>query len=393
MGISKITVNRGKGGLGRPLATNDHISGFVMPFTNANLPAGFSTTDRIKVVYSIADVETLGIVKAGTYTKQIWYHLNQFFKKQPDGKLYVNLIDDTSIDYASIETLQRYANGEIRQIAFYDPNTTFATGKVQSLQTSASILEGEDMPVSVIYSANTRGIANVGSFVDLRALNCKNVSVCIGEDGANEGTAIASATGKSLGCIGAVLGMVALSKVHENIGWVGQFNVVDGSEFDVPAISVNSASVLVKTISQSALNNLSDYGYIFLIKRPGYGGTFFNDAPTCVSVTSDYAYIESNRTIDKSVRNVRSFMLPFVNSPLYVNEDGTLDENTISLFKNEASRGLESMQIDGELSAYSVTINPAQNVLSTAQLTIAIKLVPVGVAREIVLNIGFALNI
>jgi hypothetical protein len=161
----------------------------------------------------------------------------------------------------------------------------------------------------------------------------------------------------------------------------------------VPAISLNSASVLVKTISKTALDGLSDYGYIFLIKRPGYAGTFFNDAPTCISVTSDYAYIENNRTIDKAVRNVRSFMLPFVNSPLYVNEDGTLDENTISLFKNEASRGLESMEIDGELSAYSVTINPAQNVLSTGQLSIAIKLVPVGVAREIVLNIGFALNI
>jgi hypothetical protein len=393
MGISKITVNRGKGGLGRPLATNDHISGFIMPFTNANLPAGFSTTDRTKIVYSISDVEALGIVKAGTYTTQIWYHLNQFFKKQPNGKLYIHLIDDTAIDYSSIETLQRSADGEIRQIGFFDPNTAFATAKVTTLQASATILEGEDMPLSVIYSANTRGIATVGGFVDLRALSCKNVSVCIGEDGANDGTAIATATGKSLGCIGAVLGMVSLSKVHENIGWVGQFNVVDGSEFDVPAISLNSASVQVKTISKTALNGLSDYGYIFLIKRPGFAGTFFNDAPTCISVTSDYAYIENNRTIDKAVRNVRSFMLPFINSPLYINEDGTLDENTISLFKNEASRGLESMEIDGELSAFSVTINPAQNVLSTGQLSIAIKLVPVGVAREIVLNIGFALNI
>lgn len=393
MGISKITVNRGKGGLGRPLATNDHISGFIMPFTNANLPAGFTTTDRIKIVYSIADAESLGIVKGGTYTKQIWYHVNQFFKKQLSGKLYVHLIDDTAIDYASVETLQRFADGEIRQVGFFDPNTAFATAKITTLQASATILESEDKPVSIIYSANTRGVASVGALPDLRGLNAKNVSVCIGEDGANEGTAIATATTKTLGCIGAVLGMIALSSVHENIGWVGQFNVVDGSEFDVPAISLNSASILVKTISKSALDSLSDYGYIFMIKRSGIAGTYFNDAPTCVSVSSDYAYVENNRTIDKAVRNVRTFVLPFVNSPLYVNPDGTLDENTISLFKNETSRGLESMQIDGEISAFSVTINPVQNVLTSGKLEIAIKIVPVGVAREIVLNIGFALNI
>lgn len=393
MGVPTITINRGKGGLGRPLASNDHISGFIMPFTNANLPSGFSTTNRTKIVFSIADVETLGITQGGTNTKQIWYHLNQFFKRQPQGKLYVHLIDDTAIDYASVETLQNFANGEIRQIAFFDPNTTFASAKVTTLQASATILENQDAPVSIIYQANTRATANVGAFVDLRALSAKNVSVCIGEDGAGAGQAIATATSKTLGCIGSVLGVVALAKVNENIGWVEKFNVVDGTEFDEPAISVASASTLCKGIAISALNTLNDYGYIFMIKRRGVDGTYLNDAPTAITVASDYAFIENNRTIDKAIRNVRSFMLPSVNAPLYVNADGTLTEDVISKFKNDASRGLESMQRDGEISAFSVTIDPTQNVLTTSQLAISIKVVPVGVAREIVVNIGFAVSL
>lgn len=51
------------------------------------------------------------------------------------------------------------------------------------------------------------------------------------------------------------------------------------------------------------------------------------------------------------------------------------------------------MQRDGELSAFSVTINPAQNVLSTSTLYISVSIVPKGVARNIVVNVGFTLSI
>jgi hypothetical protein len=44
---------------------------------------------------------------------------------------------------------------------------------------------------------------------------------------------------------------------------------------------------------------------------------------------------------------------------------------------------------DGEASAIGVTIDPNQNVASTSELTITINIVPVGVARNIVVNIGF----
>jgi hypothetical protein len=47
------------------------------------------------------------------------------------------------------------------------------------------------------------------------------------------------------------------------------------------------------------------------------------------------------------------------------------------------------MAANGELSAYAVIINPDQNVLSTGNLTITLELVPVGVARSIVVNVGF----
>lgn len=394
MALPKISINRGKGGLGRPLASKDHISGFIMPFTTANLPTGFGASDRIKIIFSIDEAEALGIVEGGSNGVNIaWYHINQFFVNQPKGKLYVYLIDDVSIDYGSMEELQNFANGEIRQVGFYDGGTALSTTNLNSIQTACDTLEAEDKPLSVIYAGNTQGVADLGSLPDLRALSNKNVSVVIGEDGNASGKALADSLSQSITCLGACLGAIAFSKVHENIGWVDKFNMVDGAEFDVPAISITATTVYVKDQSVSALDSLNDKGYIFLKKHVGIDGSYFNDSPCANAVSSDYAYIENNRTIDKAIRGVRTFMLPNINSPLYVQDDGTLTEDTISRFKNDSERALEQMERDGELSAFLVTINPAQDVLTTSKISIAIKLVPVGVAREIEINIGFAVSV
>lgn len=393
MALSGITINRGQGGLGRPLTSKDHVSGFIIPFVNANLPSGFSTTDRIKIVYSLAEAVALGITEAGTYTALLWYHLDQFFKKQPQGKLYIHLIDSTAIAYDEIETLQNYANGEIRQIGYYDHLTAFATSNLTTLQASATTLESEDKPLSVIYSADFQGVSAIGSLPDLTALSNKNISVCIGEDGGATGKALAISESVSVTCIGALLGSISSAQVHRNIGHLALFNQVDGTEFDEPALAIGTGTVLVKDQTTAGLTGLQDYGYIFLKKYVGIDGTYYNDSPTCIASTSDYSKIENNRTIDKAVRNVRSLLLPFVNSPLYVNTDGTLTEDTISLYKNTVDQALEQMERDGELSDFVTIINPAQNVLTTSKISVAIKLVPVGVARQIEVNIGFAVSV
>jgi hypothetical protein len=368
-----------------------------MPFLNANLPSGFAVTSqatRTKVVLSISEAETLGITEGGANEIAIlWYHVDQYFKKKPRGKLWIYLIDSTAIAYNEHKELQNYAEGEIRQVGFYDGSTAFATANLTTIQASCTTLETENKPLSVIYAGDTTAIADIATLEDLRALSNKNVSVVIGEDGGNDGKALAASEGQSITCLGAVLGVVSLQQVHQNIGWVQEFNIVDGDEFDEPGLSLNSTTVLVKDQTETALDSLNDKGYIFITKHVGIDGTYFNDSPTAVPVTSDYAYIENNRTIDKAVRGVRTNMLPNLQGPLYVNDDGTLTEDVISRYKNDASRALESMEREGEVSAYEIIINPEQNVLTTSKVVVTVKIVPVGVAREIVVNIGFAVKV
>ena len=51
------------------------------------------------------------------------------------------------------------------------------------------------------------------------------------------------------------------------------------------------------------------------------------------------------------------------------------------------------MQRDAEVSAFSVTIDPSQDILSTSTLEISVSIVPIGSADNIEVNVGFAVSI
>ena len=392
MALNDITFIKGEGGLGRPLLGEDHISGFAQFYAAADLPSGFSITDRIKQVFSIGEVEQLGIVKGSATTGITHYHLSEYFRMQPKGNIFIGLFDSVSIDYTAIETVQNFADGKIRQIAVYD-SIAFATATVQTLQTSALALEIAHKPLSVLYAANFQAIANITALPDLAALASQNVTVVVGEDGNGVGGALAISETKSITTLGATLGAVSLSAVHENIGGVQKFPMSNGTELDVPSFAIGTALVMVKTHATASLSALRDKGYSFMLKHVGNANTFTVDSFTSTAVTSDYRTIENNRTIDKATRGVRAFILPFLNSPLSINSNGTLAEETIALFKAESESPLETMEIAGELSDFLVQIDPTQNVVSTSKIEISIKVVPKGVARYIDIKIGFAVNL
>jgi len=389
MALNDITFVKGSGGLGRPLAGEDHISGMVFYLTDANLPSGFLTTDRIKKVFSIADAEALGITEGSATNGVLWYHIDQFFRVQPQGELFIGIYDSASIDYSVIEDVQNFADGKIRQIGVYD-TTTFATGTVTALQASATILEADHKPVNVVYAGDISGTSDLSTLADLRTLNSKNVSVTIGEDGDAVGAALAVSEATSISDLGAVLGAISLSKVNESIEWIGKFDVTDGTEYNVPAFANGD---LVKSKASSLLNSLKTNGYMFIRKHVGLSGTYQENSATAIATTNDLATIENNRVIDKATRGIRTFELPNLASPVLVNADGTLTEDTIAKFKNDAARALEQMQKDEEISAFEVIINPLQDVLSTSTIEITVQIVPVGVARQIKINIGFTVSI
>jgi hypothetical protein len=359
------------------------------------------------------DTETQFTSGVGSEVAINHYHVSEFFAEAENisglaqGILYIGIY--ASYDGTQIGLVQDFASGDIRQMGVFLPDT-FASSQVTASQTGATAVETDDNPLSVLLGADFSA-TTLAALADMRALDSKNVSVVIGEDKGGEGGRMVGVNGFSMTCLGAALGSAANASVHENIGWRNKFDQIHSrsasvvvqttpfNEYDTLQFATGEAWDVQSAVT---LTTLTNQGYIYLTKETGVTGSFYSDDPTATLVTSDFAYLANNRTIDKAVRLVRENLINKINSPLYVDAStGKLSTGTIEDFKNDAFKALENMATnaeintnpDGELPANSVLIDPDQDVVTTSTITLTIQIVPVGVARLITVNIGFAVSI
>jgi hypothetical protein len=66
VGLNDVIFVKGQGGIGRALPGEDHVSGLVI--YTGSLPSGFSSSARIKKIFSVGEAEALGIL--GTYADE-----------------------------------------------------------------------------------------------------------------------------------------------------------------------------------------------------------------------------------------------------------------------------------------------------------------------------------
>lgn len=339
---------------------------------------------------TIAGTLTQNVVAGVASLQAVWYyHIAEFFRLQPGGVLYVGFYAvPSTYDFAEVTLMQNFSNGTIRQIGVYKDGAAFATADLTALDIVCKINDVAHKPISSIYVGNLAAVTDISTLADLNTLSANKAMTCIAQDGGGQGNFLWKTTGKTISILGAQLGAVALSKVSESIAWVAKFNMSNGTELEVLAFG-NGKLFSDTSISDSLLSSLNDKRYVFLRKFVGTSGSYFNDDHCAIIATSDYAYMDDNRTIDKAIRGIYSSMLPSLNSPLKLNADGTLAETTVAYLEDQAGLNLEQMIRDEELSAYACVINPAQNVLTTSKIIISVTLVKQGVARQIEVPIGF----
>lgn len=326
----------------------------------------------------------------GTNSKYpaIKYHIDEYFRVGGT-KLWVLLRTAPTASFDEVTELQIAAGGEIRQMAVFN-TAAFNATDIPLLQSDANTLAADKKYVQILYGANLKALP-LNNLPSLSTYGCGNVSVVIGQDGANVGSKLYTLLGYSTTNIGSVLGALAAFKVSESIAWVGKLQSIPYStkELDVAAFANGD---LVSTKTKAELDSIGDKNYIFLRKFDGLAGSFISDSLTATSPTSDFFSIERNRTIDKARRLVGIALLPFLSSPLLVDSAGKLDPLTIGVFNGLISAQINTMLNANEVSAYSVNIDPDQDVLTTDKLVINLQLVPVGVARFIEVNVSFSLS-
>ncbi len=324
----------------------------------------------------------------------IWhYHISEYFRLQPQGNLFVGVYAvPGSYTFTEITTMQNFANGKIRQIGVFKDGAAFASADITAIHNVCAANVAAHKEIIALYAGDIAAVSDISTIADLSTLTAHYCSAIIGQDGNAKGARLYLMSGKSVTVLGATLGAVAKAKVSHSIAWVAQFNISNGVENDVLAFA-NGVLFSHSSITDSLLNTIDDRRYIFLRKFVGISGSYFNENSTSIALSSDYAYISDNRTIQKATRGIYASVLPALNSPITLKSDGTLSDEAAAYFEGLAGTALDEMVRNAELSGYNVTVNTQQNVLSTGILTINVTLVQIATGRNIVVNIGYDVTI
>ena len=395
--MQNLTITRTNGNIVRSLAGEDHISGLV--FYSATLPTategvdGFTATERIHAISSPETAEKYGITADAEAweTRVLHYTLASIFNMNPGVSLYVGIFKPAAgaNAFSEIKQIQNYAGGRLRQVGVWNGAVELSDTLVNSLQSVRTTLEVQNKPLSILYAPKVSDVTALPS--DLAKIGRNGVSVIIGQDGAGVADELyrdaANAAKASVSALGDALGAVSKAKVHESIAWVESFptNI---------AVAAFGDGKKLRDLDDEVIKTLDNSRYIFLRTYDGLAGCFFNDNHTLDVPTSDYAFINDVRTMDKAVRGVRTYLLPKLGRPMKVDADtGKLERTAVEHLITTGNKALEEMAKAGELSGYRFDIDPDQNILATSRVRGVIKNVAVGVMRNLDLEIGYATSV
>ncbi len=235
-----------------------------------------------------------------------------------------------------------------------------------------------------------------GAPYNLATLSAKNVSSLIDNDGNGTGFDLFQQTGKTISSLGAEIGCISESAISEDMGNpIDRFNCDDGAEFDTLMFGDGT---MYNLVSRSLLNALNNNRYIYLSKVPYVSGSFYSDNGTAVAYTSDYAYINDNRIIDRVIKDSFAALAPILKSVLKLKTDGTMTPQTIAFLVATEGDVIKPLIASGDLagdpSNFNATdwviINPLQKPNVASKLVIQVKLFENAIARSIEVPIGFA---
>lgn len=383
---TSLTIVRQNGNVPKSQNGQDHVSGFVAYLLEADIPAAFKA-EPVQAVSTIDKAEELGITADGAAwsVKMLHYQLEEVFRINPSITLYVGLFSKPeSMTFQELKTVQNYAEGAIRQMAIWNGDTAPTADNIVKLEAVADSLDTENAPLSTLYAPLVNNYKNLPNNL---ATNNPRVSVVIAQAGSGTGAELYKSkdnkTKATVSAIGVALGTLSKAAVHQCIAWVKNFP----SGISMPALGDGT---LVRTIDKGELEKIDANRYLFLNNVVGVAGSYWNDSHTMDSPTSDYAAIESVRTMDKAVRGIRTYLTPELGGNVYIDPDtGKLQSYTVSHLETTANIPLEEMEKAGELSGYKAEIDAEQDVLSTSTIEVTIKNVPVGVVRKFKVKIGF----
>jgi hypothetical protein len=394
MGMVNITLANGQ--LGATLQTNDGIVGMVL--TGADEIGGYTTGTPIAVT-SMTDVANAGITIANNpfAIKQLQEFYNQagsgaqlYLMLTPATMTVADMADNTNT--AGAKVLLDYAAGKIKvlgllsdDVAIVAAGGTITMGRAMNadVYTAAANMAimaeayfEAERPFRAVIGATS--FTTAGLPIDETAGTTNNrTAILIGDTEPGSGYS----SGKSA-CIGLLLGVVSSIPVQRKISRVRSGALTNTAAY--------VAGIPIEIIGSGTMNRLGESGYITFTTYPNVSGYFFSGDPMCTATTDDYCMLARGRVIDKAHILAYTTFVQEVDDEVPVNADGTLDSGFCKWLEQQIVNQVNNtMTANKEISAVSCFIDPTQNILSTNQLNVVLKVTPVGYATDIEISLGF----
>jgi hypothetical protein len=389
MPLPNVSVAIEGGNLGRVVTRPDGVAGIVL---SGVAVSGKLVLNTAYSVFSLREAEVnLGITAAydTTNTTRAWRHIRDFYEQAGTGaELWIVVAAKTETltqNVARITVLKTASEKRLRLVGVtrvpasgYTP--TIANGwdndcdaAVAAAKTLANDMSNEFAPCHILIEGREIGSAYASLATQhAAAAGSRYVSSVVGDYETGTGS-----------YVGLVLGRLAAIPVQRSIARVRDGNINKLRAF--------VGTTDVATLSDTALGTLHDKGVIFSRKFPNQSGWYFNGDENSDAADSDFASISRARVVEKARLIAYGAMLQYLNDEIDVDTaTGKLAPAIVADMQAAANTALSQMETAGNVSSAELSINPAQNVLSTDKVTATLTIVPKGIAKSIEVTVAFS---
>lgn len=138
------------------------------------------------------------------------------------------------------------------------------------------------------------------------------------------------------------------------------------------------------------METLHDAGFLTFMHRPGAAGYYFGRDNTCA--TDDYSILAHGRIIDKAQRVATRAYLPYIETDIRVETDGSVNASDAAYIEGILDAALRS-SMDGQMSNVKVEVPLSQDIIGSSTLQVEVALQPLGYLTWITVTLGLAAQI
>lgn len=390
--MGKVTITLANGQIGGSIATNDNVVGMVLTGAGTGLLALLTPT---KVV-SVLDAAAKGIGDAAE--PEAAKFVKEFYSIPGTlgAPLYIMLVANTAslVDLCNINTangikkLTDYANGTIRVLGVsrtpavgYVPATpkfidSDVIAAVTPAKAFATAMFNAHTPLRILLAARVHDVTN--ATIDApNTMTANNVGLVIGGT-ANDGKT----------AMGLILGRVAATAPHVNIG-----KVKDG-DLPINAYYIGNLPIKQDEATPNAawyqqIDQLADAGYITVKTYANKAGYFISDDPMAVAKSDDYASLANGRVIDKASIIAYQTYVEEINADVDLDDNNEIEPVVLKDLESTTVNNLNINMAESMSGAPKVFVPEGQQITATSKFKTKLRIRPKGYLRDIDVELGF----